>query len=222
MKSRLRIIALACLLCAGLAQARVNVNTATAEELESLQGIGTVRAQAIIDYRSQHGQFKSNRDLMKVPDIPESVVKGLKGKVAYSGSARSAETVRNPNVARNADDPKTGRTVTAQVPVGPPAAPMKPKALPAPVAKQAESAASSAAPVQASPARAAAPASPARPAMPGKPATPSSSGEGKSASNPAPARPALPGKVTSEAKPVSAVAPAAPALPRPAVPASAH
>lgn len=104
MKSRLRIIALACLLCAGLAQARVNVNTATAEELESLQGIGTVRAQAIIDYRSQHGQFKSNRDLMKVPDIPESVVKGLKGKLARSPKARAAPgppgklTMRRPGV----------------------------------------------------------------------------------------------------------------------------
>ena len=168
MKSRLRIIALACLLCAGLAQARVNVNTATAEELESLQGIGTVRAQAIIDYRSQHGQFKSNRDLMKVPDIPESVVKGLKGKLAYSGASTITESARSPRSARKADDAKAGRAAKMQAP----AAPMKPKALPAPVAKQAESVAPSAAPGQASPAQPAAPALPARPVMPGKPATP--------------------------------------------------
>ena len=116
MKSRLRIIALACLLCAGLAQARVNVNTATAEELESLQGIGTVRAQAIIDYRSQHGQFKSNRDLMKVPDIPESVVKGLKGKLAYSGASTITESARQYHgrwvrtATRGAEMPKRPRS----------------------------------------------------------------------------------------------------------------
>ena len=43
----------------GVAGGLVNVNTATAAELESLPGIGEVTAQAIIDYRTENGPFAS-------------------------------------------------------------------------------------------------------------------------------------------------------------------
>lgn len=39
----------------------VNVNTATAEELETLTGIGPSLAQAIIDYRAEHGDLRRRR-----------------------------------------------------------------------------------------------------------------------------------------------------------------
>lgn len=41
----------------------VNVNTATVEELETLTGIGPSLAQAIIDYRAEHGDFTAAEDL---------------------------------------------------------------------------------------------------------------------------------------------------------------
>jgi len=47
----------------------VNINTASLEALCSLSGIGPVKAQAIIDYRAQHGPFSSPQDLIKVKGI---------------------------------------------------------------------------------------------------------------------------------------------------------
>jgi competence protein ComEA len=48
---------------------RVNINTATAVELDALPGIGPTAAQAIIDYRLQHGPFQFIQDIQKVPGI---------------------------------------------------------------------------------------------------------------------------------------------------------
>ena len=50
----------------------VNVNTATAEELETLTGIGPSLAQAIIDYRAEHGDFTAAEDLLNVKGIGEA------------------------------------------------------------------------------------------------------------------------------------------------------
>ena len=50
----------------------VNVNTATAEELETLTGIGPSLAQAIIDYRTEHGAFRTAEDMLNVKGIGEA------------------------------------------------------------------------------------------------------------------------------------------------------
>ena len=47
----------------------VNINTADAETLATLQGIGEKRAEAIIDYRNRYGPFVSVDDLVKVKGI---------------------------------------------------------------------------------------------------------------------------------------------------------
>ncbi len=52
--------------------ARININTATLEKLDSLPGIGTGAAKDIIAYREKNGEFKSTTDIMKVPGIKES------------------------------------------------------------------------------------------------------------------------------------------------------
>jgi competence protein ComEA len=49
-----------------LATEPVNINTADAQTLATLQGIGEKRAEAIIDYRDRHGPFVSVDDLVKV------------------------------------------------------------------------------------------------------------------------------------------------------------
>ncbi|MDQ6969334.1 MAG: ComEA family DNA-binding protein [Mariprofundus sp.] len=47
----------------------VNINTATAEQLQSVKGIGEKTAAAIIIYREAHGAFKSVDDLTRVKGI---------------------------------------------------------------------------------------------------------------------------------------------------------
>ncbi len=48
---------------------KINLNTANLSQLISLAGIGEVKAQAIISYREQHGQFQKIEDLMRVSGI---------------------------------------------------------------------------------------------------------------------------------------------------------
>jgi len=54
--------------------ALVNVNTASATELEELPGIGEVIAQRIVDYRTQNGPFTSVDDLLDVSGIGDAIL----------------------------------------------------------------------------------------------------------------------------------------------------
>ncbi len=57
-----------------LSEGKVNINTATSEELQTLDGIGEVKAQAIIDYRTENGPFQVPEDLLKVSGIGEATL----------------------------------------------------------------------------------------------------------------------------------------------------
>ncbi|MBN2853582.1 MAG: helix-hairpin-helix domain-containing protein [Clostridia bacterium] len=56
----------------GLISGKVNINTATAEQLLLLPGVGESTAGAIISYRLQHGAFTSIEEIMSVPGIKEA------------------------------------------------------------------------------------------------------------------------------------------------------
>jgi competence protein ComEA len=66
---------------AGGAGQLVNINTATLEEMESLPGIGPALGQRIIDYREQHGPFRSVDDLLNVSGIGDKRLADLRSKV---------------------------------------------------------------------------------------------------------------------------------------------
>ena len=48
---------------------KININTALAQELTALPGIGLIMAERIIEYREDHGKFKTPDDLKKVKGI---------------------------------------------------------------------------------------------------------------------------------------------------------
>lgn len=60
----------------------VNLNTADAETLKTLSGIGASKAQAILAYREEHGGFSSIEEIMQVPGIKESTFSMIKDKIA--------------------------------------------------------------------------------------------------------------------------------------------
>lgn len=67
---------------AGVAEgAPVDINTATAEQLDTLDGVGPATAQKILEYRRQHGGFRSPDDLGQIPGIGPKRLAALRGKV---------------------------------------------------------------------------------------------------------------------------------------------
>lgn len=63
----------------------VNVNTATAEELVRLPGIGDSKARAILDYRKERGAFKSVEQLREVKGIGDAALERMRPHVALEG-----------------------------------------------------------------------------------------------------------------------------------------
>lgn len=57
---------------------KININTASAEQLTSLKGIGPKKAQAIIEFRKKNGKFKKLEDLMLVKGIGKKTFEKIK------------------------------------------------------------------------------------------------------------------------------------------------
>lgn len=59
----------------------LNLNTATAAEMETLPGIGAVLAQRIVDYRTEHGPFSAVEDIMKVSGIGDKKYEAIESLI---------------------------------------------------------------------------------------------------------------------------------------------
>jgi competence protein ComEA len=60
------------------APGKININTATKEQLVTLPGIGESKADSIIAYRTEHGGFSSIEEIMEIPGIKDAVFSKIK------------------------------------------------------------------------------------------------------------------------------------------------
>ncbi|WP_419635378.1 ComEA family DNA-binding protein [Thiolapillus sp.] len=69
--------------------APVNINTADAKTIaKSLNGIGLKKAQAIVAYRDQQGNFKSYQDLVKVKGVGKKTIARNKGDILFADPSK--------------------------------------------------------------------------------------------------------------------------------------
>ena len=100
--------------------ARIDLNTASAAELESLPGVGPSKAQAILAHR-EVAPFKSTEELIEVKGIGDKLFAQLKDRVTVSaagaagGGGAGARKAGEPAAAAPGDA-KTGRTASAAAP----------------------------------------------------------------------------------------------------------
>ncbi|WP_448568441.1 ComEA family DNA-binding protein [Thalassotalea ganghwensis] len=60
----------------------ININKADIDELAKLKGIGSKRAQAIVEYRQKHGQFTSLEQLQEIKGIGNKILENNEGILA--------------------------------------------------------------------------------------------------------------------------------------------
>lgn len=75
-------------LVASVSAAAVNVNTASESELTALPGVGPAKAKAIVEYRKQHGHFKTLDELKNVKGIGEGIFSKLKNEATVAAPAK--------------------------------------------------------------------------------------------------------------------------------------
>ena len=63
---------------------KINVNTASAEELTALPGIGKAYADRIVEYREKNGPFKKVEDLLNVRGIGEKTLERIRDRVTVA------------------------------------------------------------------------------------------------------------------------------------------
>lgn len=71
-----------------MAGEKIDVNTATAEQLQEVKGIGPKKAEEIVKHRTDKGDFKSVDDLAKVKGIGEATVEKIRDQVMVGTSSK--------------------------------------------------------------------------------------------------------------------------------------
>lgn len=77
----------------------VNINTADAQKIaNSVSGFGLKKAQAIVDYRTKNGDFKTLDDLNKVSGIGDKTIEKIKADILFSDVVVTPTTSTPPSV----------------------------------------------------------------------------------------------------------------------------
>jgi len=103
---KLLILFAMCFAFAGVSLAAVDLNSATQAQLESVKGIGPVKAKAIVEYRAKNGSFKTVDDLDKVPGFGKKTVDKVRAEVSVGGGAAPKADKAKPADAKKADAKK--------------------------------------------------------------------------------------------------------------------
>ncbi|MGE5235975.1 MAG: ComEA family DNA-binding protein [Acidobacteriota bacterium] len=88
-------------LAAGVAP-KVNVNTATVQQLQLLPRVGPALAQRMVDFRTANGAFKTPEEVMRVKGVGEKSFALLKPYLTVEGDTTLKEKVRSPRAAKRA------------------------------------------------------------------------------------------------------------------------
>ncbi len=82
------------------ANPQVNINTATAQELQLLPRVGAALAQRIVNFRSANGPFKAPEELARVKGLGEKNFARLQSYVTVTGATTLKEKVRSPRAVK--------------------------------------------------------------------------------------------------------------------------
>ena len=93
------------------ALAQVNINTATAQELQTLNGIGPSKAAAIVEYRNANGPFKSPEDIKNVRGIGNGIYQKISSEITV-GNGQAARTPAARPAAQQQPQPAAAKPTT--------------------------------------------------------------------------------------------------------------
>src|SRR5579884_2167004 len=74
----------------------IDLNTADAEQLTHIEGIDDERARSILEFREEHGRFRSWEDVRSVPGIGEVLVERVQQTATIGGAAAQEEPEAEP------------------------------------------------------------------------------------------------------------------------------
>ena len=103
------LFAVLTLLSFSWALAQVNINTATAQELQTLNGIGPSKAAAIVEYRTANGPFKSPEDIKNVRGIGNGIYQKISEEITVGNGQAARAPAANRQAAPQQQQPAAAK-----------------------------------------------------------------------------------------------------------------
>jgi competence ComEA-like helix-hairpin-helix protein len=85
----------------------IDINTATAKELEQLPGVGPTTAKAIVEFRTKAGRFQRVTDLLVIRGVSESKLKKMRPYITIGPPPKKSPPAAKPTTAAPAAQPQS-------------------------------------------------------------------------------------------------------------------